>query len=38
MMKAALGLKIVTDSVAVDAAFDTVTKKYNAGLVYAVLI
>ena len=35
-MKAAMGMKVMTDAVAFDASMDAVTKKYNAGLVYAV--
>ena len=34
--KAAVGMKVMTDSVAFDASFDAISKAYNAGLVYAV--
>ena len=36
MMKAAMGVKVLTDAVAFDASIDAISKKYNAGLVYAV--
>ena len=37
MMKAAMGLKVMTDTVAFDVSMDAVAKKYSAGLVYAVM-
>ena len=36
MKKAAVGVKVMCDAVAFDASIDAITKKYNAGLVYAV--
>lgn len=38
MKKAAFGMKVMTSSVAFDASIDSVTKKYNAGLVYGVSV
>ena len=37
MKKAAMGLKVMSESVAFDASIDAITKKYNAGIVYAVI-
>ena len=36
MKKMAVGAKVMTDSVAFDAAYDVASNKYNAGLVYSV--
>ena len=36
MKKAAIGVKVVTDSVALDSSVDIVSQRYNAGMVYAV--
>ena len=32
-----MGLKVMSESVAFDASIDAITKKYNAGIVYAVI-
>ena len=36
MKKAALGMKVMTDSIAFDSSVDIVSQRYNAGMVYAV--
>ena len=36
MKKAAVGMKVMTDSVAFDSSLDIVSQRYNAGMVYAV--
>ena len=36
--KAAIGMKVMTDSIAFDASFDAISKAYNAGLVYTVIL
>ena len=36
MAKATVGAKVMMESVAFDTAFDVVSQRYNAGLVYGV--
>lgn len=36
MAKAAVGAKVMTESVAFDTSFDVASQRYNAGLVYGV--
>ena len=36
MAKAAVGAKVMTESVTVDTSFDMASQRYNAGLVYGV--
>ena len=31
-------MKVMTDSIAFDASFDAISKAYNAGLVYTVIL
>ena len=38
MKKMAVGAKVLADSVAFDAAYDVESYKYNAGLVYTVIL
>ena len=36
MAKAAVGAKVMTESVAFDTSFDVASQRYNVGLVYGV--